>query len=337
MALGWAIIGTGRVSDKMAGAIQAADDATLVAVLSRNREKGNTFAAAHGSPAVFQTLDDLLRSDEVDVVYIASPNILHSEQAQQAARSGKHVFCEKPMALDPLSGLDMIHACRDNGVTLGIGFHYRQHPAHQFMRDIFLSGHLGQGVFADASAYLAGLDTPSWYNDPELSAGSGVLSMSGVHRIDLLRFIMDAEVDEVSAFVDTRTEGRLFDDSVTAMLRFDNGVVATIRFAIEAARAGDPVAVYCSEGSITTIETTSQWWVRAGGKVAVLSQGKESLKEFEITDLYLEQVESFKRAINGEESQIATGEDGLRAVEIASAIYDSARRRQVVRVGRQES
>jgi predicted dehydrogenase len=161
--------------------------------------------------------------------------------------------------------------------------------------------------------------------------------MSGVHRIDLLRFIMDAEVDEVSAFVDTRTEGRLFDDSVTAMLRFDNGVVATIRFAIEAARAGDPVAVYCSEGSITTIETTSQWWVRAGGKVAVLSQGKESLKEFEITDLYLEQVESFKRAINGEESQIATGEDGLRAVEIASAIYDSARRRQVVRVGRQES
>jgi predicted dehydrogenase len=318
----------------MARAIQSSSNAELAAVVSRSRHRSGEFGDEHGSPPVFGTVDALLEQADVDIVYVASPNTLHACQVVTAARARKHVLCEKPMAADAASCVDMIEACAANGVVLGIGFQYRQHPAHRLMRDTVCSGQLGAGVFADAAVHLAGLATPAWYNDPKLSAGSGVLSMTGVHRIDLLRFVMAAEVDEVSAFVDTRARGRQFDDAVTAMLRFDNGVVATVRFSIDAARAGDPVAIYGSGGNIAGIGTTSQWWSADGGKVVVRVGTDEVVHEFPRADLYLDQVESFTRAIQGDVGCIATGVDGLRAVEISAAIYESAASGHVVRLDR---
>ncbi|HEX2773752.1 MAG TPA: Gfo/Idh/MocA family oxidoreductase, partial [Micromonosporaceae bacterium] len=127
----WAFIGTGRVSRQMAEAVGRADGARLHGVLSRRPETAGAFARAHGAATTYASLEAMLADPEVDVVYVASPNGLHREHVVAAAEAGKHVLCEKPMANDPGDCLAMIAACSRAGVRLGIGFQYRQHPAHR--------------------------------------------------------------------------------------------------------------------------------------------------------------------------------------------------------------
>jgi 1,5-anhydro-D-fructose reductase (1,5-anhydro-D-mannitol-forming) len=331
VALGWAVIGTGRVSQQMAAAIGRTSGADLVAVLSRSEEAGAAFAEEYRPGRTYRTLEDMLSDPAVDIVYVASPHALHALQVVSAARAGKHVLCEKPMALDTASCVEMIRECSNNGVELGIGFQHRQHPAHQFMRNLVISGRLGDVVFGDAATQSGGAGVPAWYSDRDLSGRSGILALVGVHRIDLLRYITGAEVAEVSAYVRT-PEGLDFDDMVAALLTFDNGAVATVRFGFGAPQGADPIGIYGSSGSVTGIGTTSQWWSDVGGQLTVqLSDGRE-VKEFAKPDLYSSQVEAFHRAIRGDADGIATGTDGLRAVEIAVAIYESARTHEAVRI-----
>ena len=146
MTIGWGIVSTGRHPDtKMAPAINAADGASLAAVMSRDMGRAEAFAQKHGSASAYDDLDALLRDPAVDVVYIASPNALHAEQAVRAAEAGKHVLVEKPMALSVDDAQRMIDACDSAGVRLGVGFHLRAHEGHQRLRTLVADGALGRG------------------------------------------------------------------------------------------------------------------------------------------------------------------------------------------------
>ena len=115
VAMGWAIIGAGTHPHlKIAPAMQAARDTQLVAVYSRARERAETFAQNHNAKAAYDSVDALLRDSRVDAVFVASPNYLHAAHTLQAARAGKHVLAEKPMATKLQDALAMVRGCRAN-------------------------------------------------------------------------------------------------------------------------------------------------------------------------------------------------------------------------------
>ena len=171
MTIGWAMIGTGRVHRWMAPAIKEAKDTQLVAVLSRDRARATAFAEDHGIERSYDSLDELLRDPEVDVVYVASPNAHHALQTIKAAEAGKHVFCEKPMASTLGECRSMVEACEKHGVKLGLGLQFRQHPAHRKAREIVASGELGQLVFANAQVELPPQEVPEWCYERAMAVG----------------------------------------------------------------------------------------------------------------------------------------------------------------------
>ena len=144
MAVGWALVSTGRHADTfLAPAIGLAQETHLVAVYSREQEQADAFAAKHGAQVAYTSLETLLADARVEVVCIASPNFLHAPYTTLAARAGKHVFVEKPMAVSVDEAVDMVRTCQAHGVKLGVGFHLRHHPGHQEARRLIGEGTLG--------------------------------------------------------------------------------------------------------------------------------------------------------------------------------------------------
>src|SRR5262245_40537134 len=144
MAFGWGIVSTGRHPDvKVAPAMSAAAGGELVAVYSRDQGRADDFARRHGARAAYSKLADLLGDSRVDGVFVCSPNALHAEHVVQAARAGKPVLCEKPMATSIADAVRMVQACRSAGVPLGVAFNLRQHPGYIRARQIVAAGALG--------------------------------------------------------------------------------------------------------------------------------------------------------------------------------------------------
>src|SRR5919109_1735877 len=145
MSFGWGIVSTGKHPDiKIAPAMAAAEGGELVAVYSRDQHRAEAFAQKHGARAAYRRLGDLLKDSRVDGVFVSSPNALHAGHVVQAAEAGKHVLCEKPMATTIADAVRMLQACRGAGVTLGVAFNLRLHPAHVRAREIVASGALGR-------------------------------------------------------------------------------------------------------------------------------------------------------------------------------------------------
>jgi predicted dehydrogenase len=331
MTIGWAMIGTGRVHRQMAKAIKAAQDTELIAVLSRDRARAETFAEKYGIPKTYDSLDELLQNPKINVVYIASPNGLHARQTIRAAEAKRHVFCEKPMAPTPKECRFMIESCEANGVKLGIALQFRQHPAHIKMREITASGELGRVVFANAQVEIPPIPVPGWYYDPELSGG-GVMYMVGVHRLDLLRFILGCEVEEVSAFIGEQPPDRPFEDLVAAIFKFTNQAHGTIHFSLNIPHGNNTLEVHGSQASLFAIDTTNQWWGGGGGELLLKGDKVTTRFQFQKTDLYKDEVEDFNRCIQENREPLATGMDGLRDAEISVAMFESGRQGKKIRL-----
>ena len=238
MPLGWAIAGIGSHTDlKIAPAMQRASGARLVAVYSRDQARADAFADTHGADAAYSGLDAMLADSRVDAVFVASPNHLHAPQVIRAAAAGKHVLCEKPMANTPSDAAAMVAACRDHGVTLGMGFELRFHPAHLWARRILddraigrirlAHGQWGRGNRGEPE-HLPRTGLREWWETPELIGDASVLVGLGVHVFDLFRFLLREEVVEVVAMTDGQTTDQPLEHIATIALRMSGGAIAQV-------------------------------------------------------------------------------------------------------------
>jgi len=333
MTLGWAIVSTGRHPDqKMAPAINATDDARIAAVVSRSKARAREFADKHSGANAYDDYAAMLRDPAVDVVYLASPNHLHTQQAVEAAAAGKHVLCEKPMALTIDDCNRIVDACAAANVRLGVGFHLRNHPGHERLRDLVAAGSLGTISLAQANWVrgVRGQSAPplrppdqQWWEDPAM-AGAGVMMATGVHCVDLLRFVLGREVTEVSALTDAAADAPL-EHLITLLLRFEGGAVGTV---ITSRRTPDwpsqDVAVYGSLGKgivSGSVETVLQ------GNLSVTTDAMDEQQHFGpgAIALYARQVEAFCRAVAEGTDPPASGLDGLRSAQVTLAMVESAR------------
>ena len=341
MALGWAIVGAGRHSDSaMAPAITSADDTELVAVYSRDIGRANEFASRHGAGAAYDSLEALLGDSRVDVVYIASPNHLHAHTSVMAARAGKHILVEKPMAVSVEESVEMVRTCSAQGVKLGVGFHVRHHPGHEETRRLIAEGVLGGVSLVQAhwGFGVRGVEQPpprtglsEWWGSPEMVGGASAMMGSGVHAVDILRFLLGREVTEIAAMTDGHTAERPLENLATMCLRFGGGAIAMVSCGRRTPDSKNDITIYGSNGRVY-LEDTLRGPLQ--GNLEVVTETRNSTAAYPRDDLTLfkRQVESFNRSVQEDAEPVASGVDGLRVVEVTVAMIESAKTGRLVKL-----
>ncbi len=342
MALGWGIISTGRHPDqKIVPAMKLAEGNRAIGIFSREKGRAETFARKHGLSAAYDSLGDLLKNPEIQAVYIASPNYLHALHTRVAAEAGKHVLVEKPMAVSVSEAREMVETCRKNGVKLGVGFHLRHHPGHRRARQFIREGILGFISLAQAQFFYPDkrgvVDLPrrtglsQWWEDPTMTGGAYSIMGMGVHALDLLQFLLGQPITEVAAITDGQTAQKPLEEIAVIALRFGNGAVGTVCCGRRVPDTKNDTVVYGTGGRVWLKDTV---WEPLRGKIEVISDSvsMEESYEGDLLSLYKLQIEAFRRAIEGNEEFEASGTDGLRAVQVASAVIESASTGRAVKI-----
>ena len=322
--LGWGLVGASNIAREwMIDAIRATPGHEVVSVMSSSAARGAEFAAKHGIASSTDTLAALLADPAVDAVYVSTTNELHAPQAIAAAKAGKHVLCEKPLALNLADAKAIVAACREAGVVLGTNHHLRNAATHIAIRDAIRAGAIGRPLFARVfHAVHLPPHLQGWRIDkPE--AGAGVILDITVHDADTLRFVLGAEALEAVAMTPpaSMAQGGV-EDGVMAVLRFDNGVLAQLHDAFTVAYGGTGIEVHGSAGSIVGRDVMTQ---RPVGDVILRdAQGERTLPVVP-HNLYAHSLAAFDAAVRGEGAPAATGDDGVRSLAAALAVVEAAR------------
>jgi predicted dehydrogenase len=301
-------------------------DAALVAIADDNVERGSAAAEQYGAEFAADYHDVLKRAD-IDAVIICSENARHRELTIAAANAGKHVLCEKPLATTMADAEAMIAACNKAGVKLQTAFPVRFHAAAVALRDAVQDGQVGTPLVVIARN--PGTCPMDWFVDPELAGGGAVMDHT-VHVIDVLRHIFDAEVTEVYAQADTRIYDIPVDDTGLVMFRMSNGL----------------------RGSLDTSWSRPANWPTWGGVeieiigekgVLRLDAFNDSIEVAEIAGPSYtwqsvqhsgdpEMIAAFIHAVKHDEPVQVSGVDGMRAMQVALAAYESAASNEPVSV-----
>ncbi|HVB77190.1 MAG TPA: Gfo/Idh/MocA family oxidoreductase [Candidatus Nitrosotalea sp.] len=328
MTLGWGIIGPGGIAQSaMAPAIAADPNSHLAAVVSRDQGRADEFAQKHGATWAGTDYEAMLARPDVDVVLITTPNAQHAAQAISAARAGKHVLSDKPLAGSAEEAQQVIDACAAAGVKLGLNFQTRHHACFQEARRVIASGAIGDVVVVQIDAGNGGRPPGGWRLDPNL-AGLGAVNNIAVHIYDVLRFLLGSEVTEVAAMFETGQKPAI-ELCPMVLMRFANGAMAYANGNQLTAKPLDEIVIHGTKGRIDGRGVT-----RPGqdGEMRVVTESSETTEHYTSRDAYQRTVAAFSQAILDGREPNPSGLDGLRSVQLTDAIARSVRESKVVPV-----
>jgi predicted dehydrogenase len=273
MTLQWGLVGCRDISRKrVAPALRDLPNCELVAVSRADFGKAESFAKEFGARKWYRDYAELIADDEIEAVYIATPVHLHAEQAIAAAEAGKHVLCEKPMAMNVDECDQMTAACQANNVKLGIAYYRHFYPAIKRIKEIIADGEIGHPVIAQINAF-------EWFN-PEPSsprhwliekaqAGGGPMLDFGCHRIEVLLNIL-GPITRTAGVLTRVIFERQVEDTGVAVFQFERATLGVLSITHAARQSQDTVAIFGSEGSIQ-VESLNEGTVairtRAGDRV----------------------------------------------------------------------
>jgi 1,5-anhydro-D-fructose reductase (1,5-anhydro-D-mannitol-forming) len=306
----------------MIPAINAQPDSHVVAVMSRSIERARRYAAKNGIPRAYDDLAKLLADPDVDAVFIGTTNERHCADAIAAATAGKHVFCEKPLALTIADARAMVDACDRAGLVMATNHHLRSADTIRTIRELIVGGTIGRPLAARVfhAVYLPP-HLQTW-RIKEPANGPGVILDLTVHDADTLRFLLDDEVEDVTAM--SARQGlaeRGIEDAVMGVMQFRTGVLAQFHDAFTIKHAATGLEIHGTEGSILADGVISQ---QPLGQImlrrnASLEPVSVALRE----DPYGNAVRHFNQAVRGAGQPFATGDDGLRSLAVALAVKES--------------
>jgi len=333
MSLRFGIIGAGNIAPVHAIAIASIEGAELVAVADSNPERCQAIAEKHGGTP-YTDYHDLLARSDVDVVTICLPHYLHAPITLEAAAAGKHVLCEKPMAISLAQCDAMIAACEKAGVTLGVIFQGRFEPLALQLKTAIDSGELGQLLWVSANTfwhrtdayYRSGAWRGTWAHE-----GGGVLINQAIHAIDLLLWLAGAP-SRVTAQIRTLNHQIEVEDCALASLEYENGQLGLIQ-ATTISIPGYPerLEFYGSQGSAIYHKGQGQleWHFLDADKDHTDSSEASSgaARPMDILPTaHIAQFKDFVRAINENRPPAITGQDGRLNIELVEAIYRSSQK-----------
>jgi predicted dehydrogenase len=296
--LRWGILSTARIGTKrVVPAIQRANRCRVVAIASRDRERAASAAQALGIPKAHRSYEDLLADPEVDAVYIPLPNHLHAEWTIAAAKAGKHILCEKPLAMTAADAQRMADTCRTAGVVLTEAFMYRLHPSWRAVRDLVASQRIGE-LRSVQSWFSYFNDNPADIRNV-LAFGGGALYDIGCYSVNLSRMLFESEPVAVHASV-VRDPDLGIDVLTSGILEFERGIATfTCSTRVE---PDQRVHVFGTRGRISVDipfnippDRPVNVYVTAGGDPPV-SPNTETLT-FGPADQYALQAEAFAAAV----------------------------------------
>jgi predicted dehydrogenase len=219
--LNWVVVGVGDIAvRRVIPAIQAESRSNLYGVVTRDPAK-----AAPLNTRAWTDLGEAVSETAVHAVYVATPVFLHAPQTIQALRSGKHVLCEKPMAMNETDARSMLRTASETGKMLGVAYYRRSYPKVQRARELLDAGAIGTPVFAELTCHdwFDGRDSGrAWLVDP-VKAGGGPLFDIGSHRIDLLNFFF-GQPQRVSGHLSNAVHHYAVEDNATVMIDYEDGV-----------------------------------------------------------------------------------------------------------------
>jgi 1,5-anhydro-D-fructose reductase (1,5-anhydro-D-mannitol-forming) len=316
----WGLIGATTIAREWMIAAIRAEGGEIAGVMSTNAERGAAYAAEHNIALATTSLDELF--DKVDAVYIATTNDLHYGQTLAAARAGKHVLCEKPLALTLVEAREMVAACKATGIVMATNHHLRNAATHRAMRAAIQEGRIGRPLFARVchAVYLPE-HLQGWrIKDPK--TGAGVVMDITVHDADTLRFVLGDDPVAVTAMTQSAGMGESgIEDGVMGVARFKSGLLAHFHDAFTSRYAKTAFEVHGSEGSLFGADCMTQ---RPIGAVTLRNADGEALLPLVQENLYERSVRNFHAAMRGEGAPSATGEDGVRSMAMALATLEAA-------------
>ena len=314
MSINVGIIGTGRIAHmQLAPAMQHVRGARLWSVLSRDEKRAAKFANQHGATAPVNAYDSLsafLADPSLEAVIIATPDALHARQAVAAARAGKHVLLEKPMATTLEDAIAVTETCREERVKLGIAYHLRWHDGHRKVAEMLHQGVLGKPRYARAIWTWQSDDNSNWRAHGELGRWWGLAGV-GTHCMDLLRWMLvpvSGEVTRCSGTVDMSHYGGPHDETATVSLQFGNAVVADFTTSVMFSTPSR-FELYCDEATVICEGTLGP---TGGGSISVNS----APLDFEMLNPYVGEIQNFIDAIEGVARIAVPGSEGQRNVEL---------------------
>jgi predicted dehydrogenase len=289
-----------------------------VAVARARAELAAEFAERHGARRWYGDWRELLRDPEIDAVYVATPVRQHAEQAAAAAEAGKHVLCEKPMALDVAGCRRMVEAARQHGVRLGVAYYRHHYPVVARLRELLASGEIGRPVLAQAQAFEP-FDPPPGHPRAWLlsraESGGGPMADFGCHRIEVLLDLLGPVRAARGHAARVRFHEREVEDTCVAHLDFASGAQAILAVSHAAHEPRDTLEIYGSAGS---------------AHVPVLNQGRLRIVTATGTreelhpphpNLHLPLIADFVAAVREGRAPAVTGEIGLEVSRVLGEVY----------------
>ena len=315
----WGLIGASTIAaEHMISAIRASGG-HIATVMSSSADRAASYAATHGIAKGVTDLDAAM--DGVDAVYISTTNEKHLHQAMAAIAAGKHVLCEKPLAMSVADAVSMVKAADLAGVTFGTNHHLRNAGSHIAIRDAIQDGRIGDvlsvRVFhaVHLPPHLQGwrIDNPD--------AGGGVIPDITVHDADTVRFHLGEDPIDVVAMKTSSGMGQGVEDSAMSVWSMPSGAMVHTHESFTHPFAGSGIEVHGTEGSIIAKDVMTQSPV---GVVVLRTAAGEEALSYSDHRLYDRAVELFAQACAGTGRPAADGVDGVKSLAVAAAVSKAA-------------
>ena len=319
--LGIALVGLGNYATRqLAPALQHTQNCYLAGIVTGTPEKEKTWAKQYNIPAQniynYQTFDRIKDNEDIDIVYVVLPNFMHAEYTIRAAQAGKHVICEKPMAMTVEEGESMIQACKKAGVLLQIGYRLYFQPHHQEAWRMAHENELGEIGLVETSLGFSMADPTSWRLNKRMGGGGALVDL-GLYAIQGARKLIGTDPIRVTAQGSVRHPDVFKDiyETVTWQMEFPSGVISnsstTYSYYVD--------RMYAS-GKSGWVELKPSF--NAMGTEGRSHQGP---MDFEVAPFQqIAQMDEFVQSIRKGTPSRASGEEGLKDLKIIQAIFEAA-------------
>lgn len=317
MGIKWGILGTANIADYgLIPGLKLANNAECYAIAGRRQEKVDQYVNKFGFEKGYVGYEKLLEDPEVQAVYVPLPNYIHKEWVIKALQAGKHVLCEKPLAMNAIEAAEMYKVAADNGVILMEAYAYLHSPYVKALKDIVDSGEIGDLLFIESAFYTQGYDE-DFRLHKEL--GGGMVYDLGCYCTTMILSLVDAELTMVKAVAEMTDEG--VDASTAAIMKFANGVRAAFNVGMVLGNNAryDRLYIRGTKGSIVSPVEYNQT-----GHLTfdVISEGVKRVVEVDAPNNYQLEVENLSRAIMGEDKPHITPEFSLKNGKLLDTILD---------------
>jgi predicted dehydrogenase len=314
----WGLIGCGDISKKrVAPGLRDSKNSLLVSINRSDYSKAMSFAKEFGAKKWIKNWKDLITDSDINAVYIATPVYLHAEQTIAAAEAGKHILCEKTMAMNKQEADKMIDACKSNNVKLGIAYYRNLYPAVNRIKEIIKSVEIGKIVHIQSNNFEnfnCLPDEPRYWLLEKAKSGGGPMMDMGCHRIEVFTNIAGS-IKEVNSFNDNIVFKREVEDSSITHFKFENGATGIITSSHAAKEPKDTLDIYGSQGSIHVPV------LNEGTITIVSSKGTRTEKYPNQVNVHQPLIEDFIQAVLEGREPAVTGETGREITKILDRIY----------------